>query len=100
MTTTTTTTNAALGAGQEFLYQATTRSIMGWKREVVFDPLTDVTRYAGARPFANFVAKHKFILYCHPELLDEETRRKLMYPNDDEDRRRRKDEKEKNEGSR
>jgi len=68
--------------GQEFLYKATTRSILGMTNEVVFNPLTDITRYQGARPFANFVVKNEFVLYCHPELLDDETRRKLLHPHD------------------
>jgi hypothetical protein len=68
--------------GQEFLYKATTRSILGMTKEVVFNPLTDITRYQGARPFANFVVKNEFILYCHPELLDDETRIKLFNPKD------------------
>lgn len=69
-------------AGQEFMFKATTRSILGMKNEVVFNPLTEVTRYQGARPFANFIAKEEFVMYCHPELLDEETRKKLLYPKD------------------
>jgi hypothetical protein len=67
-------------AAQEYLLQATTRSIFGFKRNVVFDPLTDVTKFAGVRPFANFVVKDEFVLYCHPELLDEDMRRKLLHP--------------------
>lgn len=67
-------------AAQEFLYKATTRSIFGFTKEIVFDPLTDVTRYAGARPFANFVVKTDFVLYCHPELLEESARLKLLNP--------------------
>ena len=69
-------------SGQEFLYKATVRSILGLTQEVVFDPLTDITRYQGARPFANFVVKDQHVLYCHPELLDHETRLKLLHPND------------------
>lgn len=72
-------------AAQEYLYQATTRSILGWKREIVFDPLTDVTKYAGARPFANFIAKKEFVLYCHPELLDADTRQKLLNPKQEDE---------------
>ena len=69
-------------SGQEFLYKATVRSILGLTQEIVFDPLTDITRYQGARPFANFVVKDQHVLYCHPELLDHETRLKLLHPND------------------
>jgi hypothetical protein len=68
--------------GQEFLFKATTRSILGLTKEVVFNPLTDITRYQGARPFANFVVKNEFVLYCHPELLDDQTRLKLLNPKD------------------
>lgn len=67
-------------ASQEYMYKATTRSIFGMTQEIVFDPLTDVTRYSGARPFANFVVKDDYVLYCHPELLDEDTRSKLLHP--------------------
>jgi hypothetical protein len=63
-----------------FLYRATTRSILGLKSEILFDPLVDVTRYQGARPFANFVVKNNTVLYCHPELLDDLTRRRLLHP--------------------
>ena len=69
-------------SGQEFLYKATVRSILGLTQEVVFNPLTDITRYQGARPFANFVVKDQYVLYCHPELLDAETRLKLLHLKD------------------
>jgi hypothetical protein len=61
------------------LYQATTRSVFGWKKHHVFDPLTDVTKYAGMRPFANFVAKG-VTLYAHPHLLPEDVRVQLLHP--------------------
>lgn len=67
-------------SSSECLYKATTRSIFGLRSEILFDPLVDVTRYNGARPFANFVAKGNHVLYCHPERLDEGTRRKLLSP--------------------
>jgi hypothetical protein len=72
-------------AGQEFLLQATTRSIFGWKKEHVFHPLTDVTHYAGMRPFANFVIKGDTTLYAHPYLLDDDTRVKLLHPTAEEE---------------
>lgn len=61
------------------LYQATTRSVFGWKKHHVFDPLTDVTKYAGMRPFANFVAKG-VTLYAHPHLLPDDVRVQLLHP--------------------
>ena len=61
------------------LLKATTRSVFGWKNEIVFDPSTDVMPYIGSRPFANFLAKDT-ALYAHPELLDEAMRQKLLFP--------------------
>ena len=61
------------------LLKATTRSVFGWKNEIVFDPSTDVMPYTGSRPFANFLAKDT-ALYAHPELLDEAMRQKLLFP--------------------
>ena len=68
---TTTTTTSML--------KATTRSVFGWKNEVVFDPAVDVIPYVGARPFANFVAKG-VTLYVHPDLLDDKLRQQLLWP--------------------
>ena len=64
---------------KETLLKATTRSVFGWKNEIVFDPSTDVMPYTGSRPFANFLAKDT-ALYAHPELLDETMRQKLLFP--------------------
>jgi len=62
-----------------YMIKATTRSVFGWKKEVVFDPATDITPYKGTRPFANFVAKD-VVLYAHPEMLDDKLRQQLLYP--------------------
>ena len=51
--------------------------MLGRKQEHDFDPIHDVTRYVGPRPFANFVAKG-VTLYAHPELLDDNIRLKLL----------------------
>ena len=64
---------------KETLLKATTRSVFGWKNEIVFDPSTDVMPYTGSRPFANFLAKDT-ALYAHPELLDETMKQKLLFP--------------------
>lgn len=64
---------------KETLLKATTRSVFGWKNEIVFDPSTDVMPYTGSRPFANFLAKDT-ALYAHPELLDEAMRQTLLFP--------------------
>lgn len=79
-TTTTAVTTTANHDTSDCLYRATTRSILGLKSEILFDPMVDVTRYQGARPFANFVVKENRVLYCHPELLDDVTRRRLLHP--------------------
>ena len=73
-------TNTPTSDTAECLYKATTRSILGLKSEILFDPLVDVTKYQGARPFANFVVKNNRVLYCHPELLDDVTRLRLLHP--------------------
>ena len=66
------------GSGiQPTLLRATTRSVFGWKNELVFDPSTDITPYSGNRPFANFVAKN-MTLYVHPHLLDDDLRHLLF----------------------
>jgi hypothetical protein len=61
----------------DYLIKATTRSVFGMRKAVVFDPLTDITTYSGSRPFANFVAKN-VTLYAHPELLEDQLRVQLM----------------------
>ena len=61
------------------MLKATTRSVFGWRNELVFDPLTDVSFYTGSRPFANFVAKG-VTLYAHPEMLNEDLRLLLLAP--------------------
>jgi hypothetical protein len=63
---------------KDFMLKATTRSVFGWRSELVFDPAIDVTPYEGIRPFANFAAKN-VTLYAHPELLDDETRQQLLW---------------------
>ena len=64
---------------KETLLKAITRSVFGWKNEIVFDPSIDVMPYTGSRPFANFLVKDT-ALYAHPELLDEAMRQTLLFP--------------------
>lgn len=61
------------------LIKATTRSVFGWKNEIVFDPLINVMPYSGMRPFANFIA-NDVTLYAHPDLLDDAMRQRLLFP--------------------
>ena len=68
------------------MIKATTRSVFGWKRELVFNPRTDVEVYAGSRPFANFIAKG-VTLYAHPEMLNEDMRALLFVPKAPEERK-------------
>jgi hypothetical protein len=61
------------------IIKATTRSVFGWTSEHLFDLAKDVMPYSGGRPFANFMA-NDIVLYAHPELLDEQMRQKLLFP--------------------
>eukprot|EP00339_Tiarina_fusa_P013941 CAMPEP_0117020252 /NCGR_PEP_ID=MMETSP0472-20121206/15422_1 /TAXON_ID=693140 ORGANISM="Tiarina fusus, Strain LIS" /NCGR_SAMPLE_ID=MMETSP0472 /ASSEMBLY_ACC=CAM_ASM_000603 /LENGTH=413 /DNA_ID=CAMNT_0004725415 /DNA_START=65 /DNA_END=1303 /DNA_ORIENTATION=+ len=76
--TTSTTTTTTTSTASPTLFEATTRSVFGWKKRHVFDPMTDVTPFVGFRPFANFVVKGDTPLYVHSELLDDVTRAKLL----------------------
>ncbi len=62
----------------KILLQATTRSVLGFKKNThVFDPVTDITKYEGNRPFANFCANGT-PLFVHPDRLDSTTRQLLL----------------------
>eukprot|EP00529_Nitzschia_sp_RCC80_P020209 CAMPEP_0113471262 /NCGR_PEP_ID=MMETSP0014_2-20120614/16886_1 /TAXON_ID=2857 /ORGANISM="Nitzschia sp." /LENGTH=422 /DNA_ID=CAMNT_0000363889 /DNA_START=615 /DNA_END=1883 /DNA_ORIENTATION=+ /assembly_acc=CAM_ASM_000159 len=63
------------------MIEATTRSVFGWSNKYTFDPLTDVTEYKGAKPFANLAIsssnnKHGTAvpLFIHADKLDDDTR--------------------------
>jgi hypothetical protein len=71
-------TDDSTNMGSSTMLRATTRSVFGFKSEVIFDPDIDITPYTGARPFANFVAKG-VTLYAHPELLEDKVRQQLLY---------------------
>jgi hypothetical protein len=60
------------------LIKVTTRSVFGWKNEIVFDPLADVMPYSGNLPFANFIA-NDVVLYAHPHFLDDAMRHRLLF---------------------
>lgn len=47
------------------MLKATTKTLFLQRREIVFDPITDVTPYKGLRPMCNFEAKGT-PLYVHP----------------------------------
>ena len=62
----------------KILLEATTRSVLGFKKNThVFDHLTDITKYEGNRPFANFCANDT-PLFVHPDKLDPTTRQWLL----------------------
>jgi len=62
---------------QEDSFLATTRSIWGLQQEHSFQA-NQIQAYAGGlRPFCNFLA-NGVPLYVHPELLDDDTRRRLL----------------------
>lgn len=72
-------------AAQEYLIKATTRNIFCRKVEIVFNPATDVSRYTGTRPFANFFVKNT-ALFVHGDLLyDSQLRNQLLPDMKDED---------------
>ena len=66
-------------AGQQFMLKATTRNLLAFKVDTVFDPRTDVTVYKGVRPFGNFIVKDTKTLYIHPELIHDFALRELLF---------------------
>ena len=68
----------SISASDKVMLQATTRSVLGFKVNThVFDPTTDISKYEGNRPFANFCANGE-PLFVHPEKLDPQTRDWLL----------------------
>lgn len=69
------------------MMKATIRSIFGVAKDIIFDPSTDLSPYAGSRPFANFIVTNEeyaskgVVLYCHPEMLSERLRKTLLQGN-------------------